>query len=219
MILINSILLLVIVICVNSCGGEGIDDVEAIHSSSEVKYEKELYPDGQLKSKIELNSEGLRDGEALSFYHSGAVINKAIFKNGIRVGENFVYYEDSSIKIKEVYNESGELHGVYEEYFENGILKKKGRFEDGNMAGEWKEYYENGELYEPNQMKNGELEGIQKVFHTNGQLGVIGLSQGGLEEGEWIYLDLDGDTLKEEYYEKGKLVRSNQLKPSKKAVE
>ena len=217
--LINSVLLFVCFTCVSSCSEEGVTGSEAIKSSSEVKYEKELYPDGKLKSKVELNSEGVRDGEALSFYHSGAVINKAKFKDGIRVDENFVYYEDSSIKIKEVYNESGELHGVYEEYFENGILKKKGRFEKGDMAGEWKEYYENGELYERSQMKNGELEGVQKVFHTNGQLGAIGLAQSGLEEGEWIYLDLDGDTLKEEYYEKGKLVRSNQLKPSKKAGE
>ncbi|MBI1287634.1 MAG: hypothetical protein GC178_08660 [Flavobacteriales bacterium] len=108
----------------------------------------------------------------------------------------------------------GKLQGKYIEYHENGNVKFEGQYEDNVQTGLWKKFYENGILFEENMMSNGAYNGLQKVYHTNGQLAVIGNAVNNLEDGEWWFFDLDGDTLKMENYQNGKVVNEVEYQPS-----
>jgi antitoxin component YwqK of YwqJK toxin-antitoxin module len=93
----------------------------------------------------------------------------------------------------------------------------KGQYKSGNKSGTWKDYYQDGRLFEENTYRDNEYNGFQKVFHPNGNLAVLGEAINGKEEGDWLILDLDGDTLKIEKYKAGEIIHVKQFKESEKA--
>lgn len=196
-----------------SCGQESVT-VEQIQGG-EKQVLKDFYKNGNLKSEI-IVTDGVYDGEAKQYYEDGTLANSANFKNDVRVGVNLVYYENGAIKIKEYYNNKGELEGSFEEYFEEGTIKIKGTYSQNQRTGIWKEYYEDNVLYEENTLSANEFNGVQKVYHRNGQLAVVGEAFNGLEEGEWIFLDVDKDTLKIETYRNGEVTNVIKYKESEK---
>lgn len=200
--------------CTNSEDNQGSASEFLIDTKVEVK--KKFYEDGQLKSISPVNQSGLKDGEVVTYYPNGNVLNKANYKNGIRVGKNLVYFENSRVKIKEYYNDEGLVDGSYEEFFENGQLNITGQFKRGLKEGVWKEFYENGNLYEENFFELNQLDGMQKVYHPNGILGVIGRCRNDKEIGDWIFYGIGGDTLKIETYEDGIVVDKKVYKKSKR---
>ena len=63
------------------------------------------------------------------------------------------------------------------------------------------------------------MEGVQKSYHQNSQLAVIGNAVNGKEEGKWVILDTNGDTLKVEAYQAGEVIDTKVYKESRKVSE
>jgi len=72
------------------------------------KKEIEKYPNGNMKSEVKLNKDGLKHGKYKSYYDNGKNQSKGKYKNGKKVGKLTFYYEDGSIKKVEEYKD-GEL--------------------------------------------------------------------------------------------------------------
>ena len=111
----------------------------------------------------------------------------------------------------------GLLQGKYVEYFESGSVMYEGQYEKGLRVGIWKEYAENGVLAEENEMSADMYNGTQKVYHPNGQLAVVGKAKEDVEEGEWWFFGLEGDTLKMENYKEGYLISKKEFQASRNA--
>jgi len=208
---------LLITISCNNSNTSSPSVENTIKNDDSLSFKKEYYEDGSIKAIMAVNEEGILDGEVRQFYPSGKIINKTFFRDGIRIGKNIVYYENTNIKIEENYNSNGRLEGEFKEYFEDGSLKKVGQYNDGNKYGLWKEFRKDGVLYELNNYKSDLLDGEQKVFHPNEQLALVGFAKEGVYVNDWIYLDLNGDTLKIETYKLGEVINTKVYKESVKA--
>ncbi|WP_417612933.1 toxin-antitoxin system YwqK family antitoxin [Owenweeksia hongkongensis] len=207
---VNGVILsLVLASC--STSEEVNDEVTLDENGNLIK--KEYFEDGSLKAEITVNEEGVIDGEVRQYYPNGALINRVTFKNGVRSGNNLVYHDNGNLQLEESYDQEGMLDGKFLEYFEDGQLKYKGQYGAGVKVGLWETYREDGSLEEINEYNRDQFNGLQKVYHKNGQLGVIGEAVNDHEVKNWIYLDLDGDTLKvEDYSMEGVLINTKVFK-------
>jgi antitoxin component YwqK of YwqJK toxin-antitoxin module len=66
-------------------------------------------------------SNGLREGEWISWYADGKVWSKGSFKNGLREGRGLVYYPNGQVQI-DGYYENGERSGLWKSWDEHGKL-------------------------------------------------------------------------------------------------
>ena len=76
--------------------------------------------------------EGKPEGEFLTYYESGQLKEKVIYKDGKKEGEGLWYYE-------------------------NGQLEEKVNYKEGEKNGEWLNYYDNGQLVRTRIYKDGKL--------------------------------------------------------------
>jgi hypothetical protein len=81
----------------------------------------EYYPNGNLKSKTEINAEGIPNGKYEEYYSNGKLKKETEYIAG--AVSDTVYY-----------------------YYENGIMKKKGLFREDQMVGWWLYYDSAGKL-------------------------------------------------------------------------
>ena len=70
---------------------------------------KEYYSNGQMKSKLSLDSTGQFDGPAKYYYEDGRIQKEGNFKNGFYSGSWNNYDKEGYITSVEKYGESGEL--------------------------------------------------------------------------------------------------------------
>jgi len=172
---------------------------------------REYYKSGKLKVEIEVDENGIYNGQGSAYYESGGLRSKCKFINGIKVEYNISYFEDGSVEFKESLNDMGELHGLVEFYFPDGILKLRGEFSNGRKVGVWKEFFQDGELYELNRYKNDELHGEQLTYDDYGVLRLKLFYDEGLKNGKWYFFDANKDTLKIEKYYNDELIDKIQL--------
>nr|WP_321452866.1 hypothetical protein [uncultured Carboxylicivirga sp.] len=78
--------------------------------------EIEYYEDGSIRSLVEINSQGLREGEFIEYYPEGNTMRIALFKNDT-------------------------LNGFYKLLYKDGSIKEKGKYKNGLPIG-WIEYYD-----------------------------------------------------------------------------
>ena len=77
---------------------------------------KDFYSSGELQSKgyfISIDkyddSNSVFDGEVESYYKSGSLKSKVVFKDGVKIGSSFQYSEDGSLKIQYLYENGKSL--------------------------------------------------------------------------------------------------------------
>ena len=66
-------------------------------------------------------SDGLRNGDWISWYDDGSVWSKGAFKNNLRDGRGIVYFRNGKIQI-DGYYEKGERTGLWKSFDEEGNL-------------------------------------------------------------------------------------------------
>lgn len=92
-------------------------------SCNNEKFYEEYYPNGNLKLKIALDKNGIRNGQFKEYYESGKLKSKGEYFNGELRDSVFIYYE-------------------------NGRIKEKGIFYNGHQQNWWKVFGHNNEILE-----------------------------------------------------------------------
>ncbi len=95
-------------------------------SCNENKYKKEFFPEGSLKSKIEINDNGIPNGVYEEYYPTGELKMKTKYLNGILIDSVYVYHT-------------------------NGKISEKGKMLNGHKVNWWSYFYSNGNLKNKNE--------------------------------------------------------------------
>lgn len=102
----------------------------------------------QVKNEITLK-DGVKEGEAKSYYPSGELWKKVFYKNGALQGLAEVYDRKGNIK-RAVNYKDGQKHGFYTEYFKSGKEKLQIEyFEDRPLPGLLRRDYTGQDIPEP----------------------------------------------------------------------
>ncbi|TNF38825.1 MAG: toxin-antitoxin system YwqK family antitoxin [Cytophagales bacterium] len=147
----------------------------------------EFYESRELRLKGKV-LDGKKEGEWLEYSKSGKIISYMTYSNGYAEGKGLGYYPNGNLEW-EGYFKNGELDGVYTYYLSDSTLKVKGQYSGGIPVGEWMEKLE-----------------ILPGFYRKGNY------QDGFKEGEWGLINLEGENVQTEYYEKGKLISISEFK-------
>jgi len=107
------------------------------------KVDREYYPNGNLKSKIELN----RNGEI----------------NGLKT----VYYENKQIQSIEHYSKNIE-NGEFRKYFSNGNIEITLWYKNGIKDGTLNAFYQNGRLWYTYSYANDRIDGYYREYYNKG---------------------------------------------------
>lgn len=174
--------------------GTPMEEYQVLKSDSEIKHglykrynkeeqvvEKASYENGKLNGTRILyypngNTEIIEtylmdnfDGEYKSYYESGNISSKGLYKNNYMVEPWQYYYDLPGEKIKEIINyEENIENGPYKEFYENGNVMAEGVYKDELDNGPFKSYYENGELEMEGTYLNGRKNGIFKMYDEDG---------------------------------------------------
>lgn len=98
----------------------------------------------QIMSEEFYNTKGVLEGEKKTYYLSGKIAEKALFKSGKLHGESRTFSEAGRLMSVFNYN-NGELHGPAKIYDTKGAIKMEGVYQKDRRHGIWK-FYKEGKL-------------------------------------------------------------------------
>jgi antitoxin component YwqK of YwqJK toxin-antitoxin module len=165
---------------------------EELAISEYVKNEPALFFDGELFRVRRDSSSEVYSGEMKSYFRSGKLASKVLFKNGVLHGAFSRWYPNGAIAVTGSYKR-GDLSGAYREFFENGRPRAQTSMRNGLPSKEIKLWYKSGGLrshfkltasgkfnslgrawYEDGSIafegrfSRGRVFGTHKIFHLNG---------------------------------------------------
>ncbi|MFK7920694.1 MAG: toxin-antitoxin system YwqK family antitoxin [Bacteroidia bacterium] len=106
---------------------------------------KTYYENGNLKTSVPVNSDGLFSGEGFTFYQSGEMAMKTFYNQGKRQGTEREYYPDGMI-LGECTYVNDKREGWYTGYYQNGRPKFKQAWESDKKSGPMWVYHDSGGL-------------------------------------------------------------------------
>jgi antitoxin component YwqK of YwqJK toxin-antitoxin module len=182
----------------------------------------------------ELESDHKKDGVFKAYYKDGGTYYTLLFKDGC-AKQLTIDLPDSMLGRYTI--DSGFFNGVHTTYYKNGNLKEYGFYKDNARIGEWTFFNSAGKVISRGSylgdynkillnvtrkeiitlnrfldtIKVGNLtqaayDSLKQLMHQN--WGVAFPLHLHFEEGNWKYYDDSGRLIKEEYYDKGKLIKS-----------
>lgn len=190
--------------------------------------EKEYFPDGSLKSEINLRN-GKYHGEARYYYENGSPMMTCSYRNGQLDGTLMRYFQSGFRKEQQTYRDgklngparvwdrfshliqemnyaNGKPEGTFQEWYPNRILKVDGRFRDGMFDGVWLYYDEFGKVTGQGEFVKGT--GKQKVYSRNGNLIHITHYKNNVKDGEEVFMDEQGKITQTIIYKNGQSVNA-----------
>ena len=145
---------------------------------------REYHNNGRIYSEINYK-DGKKHGLFRTWFDNGQLHDSAYFENDSLIGYGVSYYHNGVKNYEEQRNKSHKKFGYFKFWYDNGVLGSIEYFINGQLHGEWKKYY-----------KTGQPEFILNYVH-------------GEKDGKCIYFKENGDTLRVEIYDKGRLIKPN----------
>ncbi|GIV28866.1 MAG: hypothetical protein KatS3mg035_2219 [Bacteroidia bacterium] len=185
------------------------------------------------------NRQWIKHGPEIKYNQQGIITSVLHYQNGKPIGIGSYNYDLEKYTTINDNDSSVCLHGIYKSYYPNGQLMCIGMYNKGMKTGEWKEYFSNGQLKSVGEYEDSILilfpdYDVRRIFIANRKfqkidsIPLIESSEDSLlrsfhlnrsnvfypynlyfKTGIWRYYDEKGKLIKEEYYEKGKLIRIN----------
>jgi hypothetical protein len=87
------------------------------------KYEKEYYENGNLKSKCQVDKNGIKHGLSIFYYEDGGIKYTFNYNHGKQNDTNKMFYEDGNILFKKYY-ENGFESGASKYFNKDGTINK-----------------------------------------------------------------------------------------------
>ncbi|MEH0153072.1 hypothetical protein V6R21_02940 [Limibacter armeniacum] len=170
------------------------------------------YQNGNLGTKGRINN-GQKDGIWEWWYSNGNKKDLANFNLGLYVNERKHWREDGSLKLIEVIDNSCDesiecCDGKLLFYNEQSIKVMEYNMKDCEYDGVGYSYFSDGKIKREFNYRKGKKEGVNYEYYPNGNLRVSGEYQNDLEQGKWVYVDSLGKEEAYEFYENGKVVKT-----------
>lgn len=172
------------------------------------------YPDGKQKAVTKFSDQGLTANSRL-FHPNGKLMAEGRYINQQKDGK-WDYYNEKEILVATEFYKEGVKHGSWITYYDNGQVSEEIPWENGQRQGIWKQYYPDGQLKSRAIYQDDRLEGLAQFYYPSGRSMMSGTYLNSLKEGEWIVFSEDGGTLQREIYDKGYLIKSEEVKEAEK---
>ena len=115
-------------------------------------------------SQGHFNRDGSKDGEHVSFYSSGVVSEKSIFKDGLKEGAHSSYYTNGKQEVVNNFTDDEE-DGLSKGYYSNGKLNYEGWVIKGQKQQEIIFHNQKGDIKSKNYYLNDELDGYSEYYY------------------------------------------------------
>lgn len=192
---------------------EGIRDGKVICFYANGKKRNELnYTNGKLNGKSEYYNEvgdltgsynyvnDELDGEGVSYFDGKIIKTKATYKNG-KIIDSYKEFSENQVLIKEIFYTNGKIKKE-NEYFGNGTLSTEAFYDDKELLEAYVYYDLDGQKYYEEKYKAGEMKiGLQYLANNPKPIEIP------LNSKPFKIKTLNGKTLTEGYFEKGKLAK------------
>jgi len=127
------------------------------------------FPDGRVRSEIEVNAFGFPHGLSREYYPNGKLKAERRYRDGRLEGVSRLFHEDGGIMTEWHYRE-GKRDGPARGYYPNGKLKDKGFYKNDKLEGDVFKYYSTGRLKMEMRFKNDRPDGTARVYGADGIL-------------------------------------------------
>jgi|WetSurMetagenome_2_1015567.scaffolds.fasta_scaffold18378_3 hypothetical protein len=111
------------------------------------RVEREYYPNGNLKSEIELNHKKEINGTKTTFYENKQIQSLEYYTNNIKNGEFTSYYPNGNIQMILRYK-NGVKDSTLKSFYEDGTLQYTYNYVNDKINGDYREYFNNGDKKE-----------------------------------------------------------------------
>lgn len=178
-------------------------DAEDFVSGQPVHSYKSYYRSGKLRRSYQHDSNGQRQGKALTYTENLTVIKRENYLNGELDGWQYIYHDNG--KIAESYNWhlGKRVDGEYLEYDEDGALIGRSSYRNDVWDGPAMGYYPSGKLKYKTFFVDGKAEGVTTHYFENGATELTWHNVNGAMEGWSITYLIDGKVKEKAFYKNG----------------
>ena len=168
------------------------------------------YGDGILKATLDYRNNG-RIAYASLFNDKGKLIARGKYTNGIKdsLWTYFSEYDGKPVSDESYLN--GRKEGVEHIFYAGKGVSEIITWKDGKREGPWEQYYPDGKFKMKCAYREDLKQGPYGFYENDGSQTISGEYSDGLSEGKWQYFSVDGKLLKNEYFEEGKLIRTEEF--------
>jgi len=170
-----------------------------------------FYPDGKLKTKSIYSDNGTI-ARTISYYPNGRKMaaGKYVFEKKDSIWQFFTE-KDGALISQESYV-SGEKEGYFITYFPKGGTAELIMWQKGRKNGLWEQYYSDGKIKFRGSFRDDEKEGNFTAWDPSGIVIITGQYGNGHQDGIWCFFNEKGELLKKEIYDKGVLLKVEEVK-------
>jgi len=168
------------------------------------------YPGGELKA-VSLMSDNGKRSKTISYYRNRRKMAEGIFIDEKKDSLWKFYSEYDGTLVSEENYKNGKKDGISISYYNTGVKAEQTTWENGVRNGPWKTYYTDGKLKLKCTYKNDLKDGPIKTYHMSGKIWLTGQYINGDADGTWTYVTEKGEVEKKEYFDKGRLVKTEEF--------
>ena len=189
--------------------GKKIYEGQFLHNIpfGEFKY---YYPEGELKA-LSLLSDNGRCSLTTTFFKNGRKMAGGKYIDEKKDSIWKFYSEFDNVVVSEEFYKEGKKEGISKAFYPDGVVAELLTWKNGIRSGLWEQYYTDGKLKLKCAYKNDQKDGPLKIYHISGKIWMTGQYINGDADGTWIYITDKGEIEKKEYYNKGRLIKTEEF--------
>ena len=164
-----------------------------------------FYQDGKKKAELTYSATQIGEATVINYHENGKIMATGMYLNKLRHGA-WVFFDETENRICEEQYDEGKKTGIWKTYYFDGELNEEVTYAEDEKNGPWIQYFTDGAVKVQGLYINGLLEGETRFYQPDGEVMVIGSYIHNLKEGIWKFFDEKGNLVKEQEYDKGKLL-------------
>ena len=171
---------------------------------------KYYYPDGKLKAVSVFSADG-KQSKTTTFFVSGKKMAEGIYRDEKRDSIWQFYSDYDGAVLSEESYKNGRKDGPAKTFYAGKGVAEVISWKDGIREGPWIQYYLDGKVKMKTANHNDLKSGLMEAYSEKGILLFTGKYLNGNPEGTWLSFDEKGTPVKKEIYEKGLLIKSEEI--------